>query len=89
MVEEGAQMMQQWDEWLEDINDDTVDQGRPMGNSKTVLSDGSVEDNGGANPASGFGVFEARNMDAAITLAKTCPLLSMNGTIEIAESFDM
>ena len=87
--EEGAEMMQQWDQWLEENKDVTVDQGRPMGVSKTVLSNGTVEDHGGCNPASGFSIFEATNMDAALALAKTCPFLAMNGTIEVAESFDM
>lgn len=87
--EEGMEMMQKWDQWLDDVKDDTVDPGRPMGISKTVLSNSSVEDNGGSNPASGFSIFEARDMDAALALAKTCPLLGMNGTIEVAESFDM
>jgi len=87
--EEGMEMMRQWDQWLDDNKDVTVDPGRPMGMSKTMMSDGSVEDNGGSNPASGFSVFEATNMDAALALAKTCPLLAMNGTIEVAESFDM
>ena len=87
--EEGMEMMQKWDQWLADIKDVTVDEGKPMGISKTVLPDGSVEDHGGSNPASGYSVFTASNMDAALALAKSCPFLSMNGSIEVAESFEM
>lgn len=87
--EQGMKMMEQWEQWLEDVKDDTVDPGRPMGISKTITSDGTVEDHGGSNPASGFSIFEALDMDAALAIAKTCPLLGMNGTIEVAESFDM
>ncbi len=86
---EGTEMMQQWNDWLADLGDAAIDPGNPMGMSKTVMSDGSVVDNGGSNPASGYSLFAAEDMDAALKIAQSCPFLEMNGTIEVAESFDM
>ncbi len=57
--------------------------------SKTVSISG-VEDNGGANPLSGFSVVKAADMNAAIEIAKSCPFIEMEqGTIEVAEFMQM
>ena len=47
---------------------------------------GSVTEAGVWNPASGYGLIEASDLDDAIAKAKGCP---HNGTIEIAPTFDM
>lgn len=86
---EGARMMQEWETWLADLGDAVIDPGKPMAISKTVMSDGSVVDNGGSNPASGYSLHAAEDMDAALKMAQSCPFLKINGTIEVAESFDM
>ena len=86
---EGTKMMQDWDAWLAGLGDSVIDPGKPMGMSKTVMSDGSVVDNGGSNPASGYSLHNADDMDAALKMAQSCPFLKINGTIEVAESFDM
>lgn len=40
--------------------DSVINKGRhPLGMSSTVNPDGSVSDNGGSNPASGYGLIEA------------------------------
>jgi hypothetical protein len=54
-----------------------------------VHPDGSVTDDGGSNPASGYSLIEASDLDDALAKAKGCPHLQGNGTIEIAETFDM
>lgn len=87
--EEGAEMMQQWNDWLDNLGEAAIDPGNPMGMSKTVMSDGSVVDDGGSNPASGYSLFAAEDMDAALKMAQSCPFLAMNGTIEVAETFEM
>ena len=49
----------------------------------------TVADNGGANPASGYGLIEASDRDDAIAKAKGCPILQAGGSVELAEAFDM
>ncbi len=66
-----------------------IDGGNPVGMSSTVNVDGSVSDNGGSNPASGYGLFEASDLGDAIAKAKACPILSAGGTVELAEAIDM
>lgn len=66
-----------------------VDGGSPVGMSRTVNPDGSVMDNGGSNPASGYGLFEAADIDDAIAKAKGCPILPAGGSVELAECIVM
>jgi hypothetical protein len=80
--------MAAWKAWSAGISEAVVDPGLPVGLSKTITANG-VEDNGGANPASGMTVLQANSMDEAIALAKGCPHLSGTGTIEIAEALDL
>ena len=66
-----------------------VDGGNPVGESSTVQRNGTVVDNGGANPASGYSLIEAPDLDDAISKAKGCPVLTLGGSIEVAEAFAM
>jgi len=82
------EVMAKWGAWLGGMGAAAIDPGNPVGMSKTV-SNGSVADNGGANPASGYGVISASSMDNAVTLAKGCPILEVDGTVEVAEIMEM
>lgn len=85
--EEGAELMAKWKAWIDDLGDAMVNPGTPVGMSKTVSADG-VADDGGPNPLAGFSIVEAKDMDAALGMAKSCPFLEM-GTIEVAEAMQM
>lgn len=87
--EEHAKVMDEWGQWFGSMGDDVIDGGNPVGPSTTVLSDLSVVNNGGSNPASGYSLIEASDLDDAIAKAKGCPIYSEGGSIEIAEAFDM
>lgn len=86
--EEGEAVMAKWGAWMQDIGADLADGGNPVGMSKTVFAD-RVEDNGGANPTSGYTLVNAADMDAAIAHAKGCPILEGGGSVEVAEAIDM
>ena len=83
------QVMQAWMKWFEDMGDAVVEMGNPVGMSTTVNSDGSVSDNGGSNPISGYTIVQADTMEAAQALAKAGPVLTSGGSIEIAEIHEM
>lgn len=85
--EEGARVMAAWTSWYEQMGPAVADGGAPVGPSKTVSSSG-VSDEGGANPVSGYTLVNADNMDAALEMAKGCPILE-HGTVEVAEAMDM
>ena len=86
--EEGEKVMSDWMAWMGGMGDAVVDGGAPVGMSKTVFA-GRVEDNGGANPTSGYGIVSADSMDAALEMAKGCPILNMEGSVEVAEFHEM
>lgn len=84
-----AAVMDAWGQWMGGMGAAVVDGGNPVGMSTTVNPDGSVTDNGGSNPASGYGLFEASSLADAIAKAKGCPILGAGGSVELAEAFDM
>ena len=86
---EVAEVLDAWGNWLGGLGAAVVDGGNPVGMSSTVNPDASVSDNGGANPASGYGIFEASDKDDALSKAKGCPILQAGGSVEVAEIIDM
>lgn len=87
--EESQKVMAEWMAWFGEMGDAVVDGGNPLGMSKTISAVG-VADDGGANPASGYTIVNANDMDAAVAMAKGCPMVkSGNGSVEVAECMDM
>jgi hypothetical protein len=86
--EEGAKVMQAWTDWFGVLGDKLVDAGNPVSNVRTIASDGSVTD-GGTNPSSGYSVIKADSLDAAVALAKGCPVLQGGASVEVAETFEV
>ncbi len=87
--EEGEKVMAAWQSWMENAGDAFATPGAPVGMSKTVSANG-VADDGGANPVSGYSVINAETIDAAVQLAKDCPMVvDGSGNVEIAEILDM
>jgi len=83
------EVMQAWTGWFGSMGSDVVDGGNPVGMSSTVISDGSVSGDGGANPTSGYSVIQSDDLDAALEKAKGCPILTSGGTVEVAEIIEM
>lgn len=86
--EEAEKAMEAWGSWFESLDGAVIDGGSPIGQSTTVLSDGSVVDGGGDNPTTGYGVIEASSLEDAIAKAKGCPILASGGSVELGETFD-
>ena len=86
--EEGEKVMAAWTSWYGSMGEAIADGGAPVGMSKTVTSSG-VADNGGSNPLSGYTVVEAADIDAACEMAKGCPILANNGSVEVAPVVEM
>ena len=63
--EEGAQVMAAWNAWFQELGSAVVDGGAPVGMSSTVQSDGSVTNDGGSNPTSGYSIVSADSIDDA------------------------
>jgi hypothetical protein len=82
-------VMAAWGAWFGSLGAAIIDGGNPTGESKTVGAGGSVSDGGGANPTSGYSLIEAASLDAAVAMAKGCPILAAGGTVEVAAAIDM
>jgi len=87
--EEQAKEMDAWGQWFGSMGSAVIDGGNPVGISTTINSDGSVTNDGGSNPASGYTLIEASDVEDAIGKAKLCPILACGGNIELAEACDM
>jgi hypothetical protein len=87
--EEGKKAMDAWGAWFGSMGKAVLDGGNPVGKSSTVKADGSVANDGGANPASGYSLIEAKDLADAQQKARGCPLLKVGGSIEIAQTMDM
>ena len=86
--EERDAIMAKWGAWMGGLGDAIVNPGAPVGLSTTVSAQG-VEDNGGANPLSGYMVVAATDIGSAVKIAKGCPIIDNNGSVEIAEAVSM
>lgn len=84
----GAAHMEKWKAWLADLGEAVINPGTPLVNSNYVSAAGVTQD-GGANPMSGFSVISAKNMAAALDMAKACPFLGIGGTLHVAEMKEM
>jgi hypothetical protein len=84
--EENAKVVQAWTDWFGTLGDKLVDGGNPVSQVKTIGTDGAVRD-GTVNPPSGYSIIKADSLDAAVALAKGCPVLQGGASIEVAETF--
>ncbi|WP_146591825.1 YciI family protein [Puniceibacterium confluentis] len=84
---EVARVMAAWGKWMGGLGAALTDGGGPCGPSKTVTANG-VADNGGANPVSGYSLVEAASLEAAVDMAKGCPILE-DGSVEVTEVLKM
>ena len=85
--EEVDQVMAAWGAWFGALGAAVLDGGNPTGGVKTVTA-GGVSDQG-ASGVTGYGLFEAASHDAAVEMAKGCPVLAGGGTVEVHETIDM
>jgi len=84
--EEQKTVMAAWNAWMGKLGSSLKDGGNPFTPaSKTISPDGSVSDGGGG--ASGYSIISADSWDAAIEMAKGCPVLQGGDQITVYETF--
>jgi hypothetical protein len=88
--EEQAAVLAAWGVWYEGLGEAVVDPGNPFSPAvQNIVSNGSVSNGPFGTLASGYTVLKADSMDAAVAMAKRCPMLEGNGQITIYEALDM
>ena len=81
-------VMQAWGAWLGKIGSNLVDQGNPFTpKAKSISSNGTVSDGPVGELASGYSVIKADSLDAAVAIAKECPVLQGGAKITVYETF--
>ena len=87
--EAGAKVLATWNAWFASLGDAVVDGGNQVGQVRTIGNNGTIS-NGALNPASGYSIIKADSLDAAVALAKGCPILNGgHGSIEVGETLSM
>ena len=82
------EVMQAWGAWFGGLGDAVVDGGNPFGATRSVASDGLVTD-GNAARLTGYSIVNADSLDAAVAMAKGCPVLGGGGSVSVSETIDM
>ncbi|MBI2763249.1 MAG: hypothetical protein HYX54_05800 [Chloroflexi bacterium] len=85
-AEEGAMVTKAWTDWFATIGDALVDGGNPASKTRRIGADGSVSDDA-AGP-SGYSIIRADSLDAAVEIAKGCPVRSGGASIQVVETFN-
>ncbi|MDQ2943958.1 MAG: YciI family protein [Candidatus Dormibacteraeota bacterium] len=83
---ERGKVMEAWGSWFGKLGDNVVDAGNPFGQqAKNVSNGGAVHDGPIGTPATGYSILKADSLDAAVGLAKGCPVLTSGGKITVYE----
>jgi hypothetical protein len=78
----------QWEQWFGQLGSAVVDGGAATGSAKTVGPGDAVSD-GGSRALSGYSIVSADSLDAAVELAKGCPVLGIGGAVDVYEAIAM
>ena len=86
--EEGRKHFAKYQEWLSSLGGSAVSPMNPIKNTSTINPDGSITA-GSKTSMSGYTIVEAESIEAAISIAKACPFLDINGSLEVSELIKM
>lgn len=86
--EEGEQHMANYQAWLQGLGDNAISPMNPLKNIHTLQPGGSSTE-GSATQMSGYTIFAAESMEAALAIAGECPFLEVGGTLEVGELIAM
>ncbi len=82
-------VMHDWDVWFNKLGSAVVDGGNPTSpKAKTIASDGKVSDVPANLMASGYSILKADSLDAAVAMAKGCPVLKGGAKVSVFETFN-
>jgi hypothetical protein len=79
--------MAKWEAWISGLGNALVNPGIPLGEPRTVRSDGAP-DGRKSNRLTGFSIVKADSMDAALEMARGCPH-GEHGIVDVAEVIEM
>jgi hypothetical protein len=74
-----------WNGWFGSLGDALVDGGNPISQTKAISPDGSVMD--ATSAPTGYTIIKADDLDAAVALARGCPVLAGGAVVLVSETF--
>ena len=83
--EEQDRVTHAWEAWFGTLGGSLVDGGNPIAQAKAITPDGGVMD--ATSAPSGYSIIKADSIDAAVALAKGCPVLGGGGNVLVSETF--
>ncbi|HHZ87412.1 MAG TPA: hypothetical protein EYN73_01295 [Chromatiaceae bacterium] len=86
--EEGQKHFAKYQRWLSSLGDAVVSPAIPFKDTHTVQPNGTTGP-GSTTAISGLSIIKMPSMDEALAVAKSCPFLEIDGTLEISEMIDM
>lgn len=93
MPEDEAEMkkgLQEWTDWYNRLGKAVVDEGKPFTpQARSITSNGKISEGPVDCMASGYTIIQADSLEAAVMLARGCPILKSEGNISVYETFDM
>jgi hypothetical protein len=86
--EEASKHFSKYMDWLSSLGDTVVIPTIPLKDTNTVSPDGTIRE-GGSSAMSGFSIIEAESMEAALGIARSCPFLEIDGSLEVSEMMEV
>jgi len=81
-------VMAAWGAWFGKIGSNLVDGGNPFTpQAKSISSNGTVSDGPIGELAGGYSIIKADSLDAAVAVARECPVLQGGSQITVYETF--
>jgi hypothetical protein len=88
--EERQAVLQAWTDWYTKLGSAVVDPGNPFTPmAKRIARNGRVSKVGAGAMATGYTILSADSLDAAVEMAKDCPVLRGGSNIAVYETFSV
>jgi len=87
--DERKKVTDDWMAWYKKIDNAVVDQGNPFSPMvKNITGDGRISDGPSGSMPTGYSIIKAISLDAAVQIAKSCPVLKRGARISVYETFN-
>jgi hypothetical protein len=80
------EIMDAWSKWFESIGEKMVDPGSPLGPGKEISRSGTKDLPLGAESLTGYTIINAKSLDEAEAIAKSCPMIT---SVRVYEAMSM
>jgi len=80
------EIMEAWSKWFASLGDKMVDPGSPLGPGREISAAGTKELPLGTESLTGYTVINAKSLDEAEKIAKSCPMIT---SVRVYEAMSM